>query len=169
MLEQFPAPFCTPRNLDTFLVPSAILRALQDTTRYSSGTLLDVRCGYVPYKSLVLASPIRATRYLGLDLERSTFEAKPDLRWDGNRIPLAENVVDCALAIEAFEHRASPEIIMGETLRVLKPCGLLFFTVPFLWPLHDVPHDKYCYTPFALERHPRSSRFMQIKLKALGG
>jgi SAM-dependent methyltransferase len=58
--------------------------------------------------------------------------------WDGNRIPLPGNVVDCALATEVFEHCSSPEIIMGETLRVLKPGGLLFFTVPFLWPLHDV-------------------------------
>jgi SAM-dependent methyltransferase len=138
MLEQFLAPSCTPTNLDIFLVPSAILRALQETTRHFSGTLLDVGCGYMPYKSLVLAPPSRATRYLGLDLERSSYEAKPDVRWDGDRIPLAENVVDRALATEVFEHCPSPEIIMGETLRVLKPGGLLFFTVPFLWPLHDV-------------------------------
>ena len=138
MLEQFLAPSCTPRNLDIFLVHSAIPRALQDTTRYFSGTLLDVGYGYMPYKSLVLAPPSRATRYVGLDLERSTYEAKPDLLWDGNRIPLPEHAVDCALATEVFEHCSSPEIIMGETLRVLKPGGLLFFTVPFLWPLHDV-------------------------------
>jgi SAM-dependent methyltransferase len=128
MLEQFLAPSCAPRNLDIFLVRSAILRALQDTTRYFSWTLLDVGCGHMPYKSLVLAPPSRATRYLGLDLERSTFEAKPDLHWDGNRDPLAENVVDCALATEVFEHCSSPEIIIGEILRVLKPGGLLFFT-----------------------------------------
>jgi SAM-dependent methyltransferase len=138
MLEQFLAPSCTPTNLAIFPVRSAILRALQETTRHFSGTLLDVGCGDMPYKSLVLAPPSRATRYLGLDLERSTSEAQPDLRWDGDRIPLAEDVVDCALATEVFEHCPSPEIIMGETLRVLKPGGLLFFTVPFLWPLHDV-------------------------------
>jgi hypothetical protein len=61
MLEQFLAPSCTPRNLDIFLVRSAILRALQDTAQYFSGTLLDVGCGYMPYKSLVLAPPSRAT------------------------------------------------------------------------------------------------------------
>jgi hypothetical protein len=32
ILEQFLAPSCTPMNLDIFLVRSAILRALQDTT-----------------------------------------------------------------------------------------------------------------------------------------
>jgi hypothetical protein len=52
---------------------------------------------------------------------------------------------------------------------MLKPGSLLFFTVSFLWPLHDVPRDAYRYTPFALERHLRNSGFAQIKLKALGG
>jgi SAM-dependent methyltransferase len=169
MLEQYLAPSCTPMNLDIFLVRSAILQALQDTAQYFSGTLLDVGCGHMPYKSLLLAPPSRATRYIGLDLERNTYKAKPDLLWGGNRIPLAENVVDCALATEVFEHCPSPEIVMGETLRVLKPGSLLFFTVPFLWPLHDVPHDEYRYTPFALERHLRNSGFTEIKLKALGG
>ena len=138
MLEQFLAPSCTPMNLAIFLVRSDILRALQDTTRYFSGTLLDVGCGHMPYKLLVLAPPSRATRYVGLALESSTYEAKPHLLWDGNRLPLPENVVDCALATEVFEHCPSPEIVMGETLRVLKPGSLLFFAVPFLWPLHDV-------------------------------
>jgi SAM-dependent methyltransferase len=167
MLEEFLTPSCTPRNLDLFLVRGGILGALQDTTPHFSGTLLDIDCGYMPYESLVLAPPSRVTRYL--DLESSTYEAKPGLLWDGDRIPLAGSVVDCALATEVFEHCSTPEVIMGETLRVLKPGGLLFFTVPFLWPLHDVPHGEYRYTPFALERHLRNSGFTQTKFKALGG
>ena len=58
---------------------------------------------------------------------------------------------------------------MREVLRVLRPEGLLFFTVPFLWPLHCVPHDEYRYTPFALKRHLDASGFEEIELKALGG
>ena len=46
---------------------------------------------------------------------------------------------------------------------------MLFFTVPFLYPLHDVPHDEYRYTPFALERHFRNAGFTRLELKALGG
>ena len=58
---------------------------------------------------------------------------------------------------------------MRETLRVLRPGGLLFFTVPFLWPLHDVPFDEYRYTPFALERHLQRAGFANVTLRALGG
>ena len=58
---------------------------------------------------------------------------------------------------------------MREVNRVLKPGGTLFFTEPFLWPLHEVPHDACRYTPFALERSLTNSGFKDVDLKALGG
>jgi hypothetical protein len=45
----------------------------------------------------------------------------------------------------------------------------LFATVPFLWPLHDVPFDEYRYTPFALERILRAAGFEHVEIRALGG
>lgn len=42
-------------------------------------------------------------------------------------------------------------------------------TVPFLWNLHEVPHDEYRYTPFSLERHLKNSGFSEIVLKPTGG
>jgi SAM-dependent methyltransferase len=150
-------------------VRSTILSALLETAPQLSGTLLDVGCGYMPYKSLVFKPPSSVTKYVGLDMESTIYTAKPDLLWDGRRIPLSENAVDCALATEVFEHCPNPEIVMHEAVRVLKPNGLLFFTVPFLWPLHDVPYDQYRYTPFALERHLKNAGFVQITMRALGG
>jgi len=51
----------------------------------------------------------------------------------------------------------------------LKPSGFLFLTVPFLWPLHEVPYDEHRYTPFSLKRHLAGSGFDDIDLKPLGG
>jgi SAM-dependent methyltransferase len=84
-------------------------------------------------------------------------------------IPLVDKSVESALATEVFEHCPEPEKVMREAFRVLKPGGLLFFTVPFLWPLHCVPYDEYRYTPFALQRHLQNSGFAEIRLKPLGG
>ena len=64
MIEEFLAPSCTSKKLDVFLIRLAILHDMQETARYFSGTLLDVGCGYMLYKSLVLSPPSRATRYL---------------------------------------------------------------------------------------------------------
>ena len=59
--------------------------------------------------------------------------------------------------------------VLAETARVLKPGGLLFFTVPFLWPVHNPPTDQYRFTPFALERHLGKAGFGNIEMQAFGG
>jgi len=77
--------------------------------------------------------------------------------------------IEDLIATEVFEHCPDPEIVMKEIWRVLKPGGILFFTVPFLWNLHETPHDEYRYTPFALKRHLIQSGFTEIEIQAMGG
>jgi SAM-dependent methyltransferase len=60
-------------------------------------------------------------------------------------------------------------VVLKEVYRVLKKDGIFFFTVPFLWNLHEVPHDEYRYTPFSLQRHLENSGFRDINIKATGG
>jgi SAM-dependent methyltransferase len=168
-LDEFLEPRASPLTLDSFGVRRAILRDLRSELPNLSGAVLDIGCGYMPYKSLLLAPPSRATRYIGLDLVTSLYTAQPDLAWDGRQIPLSEAAVDCAIATEVLEHCPAPEVVLRETLRVLRPGGRLFFTVPFLWPLHDVPYDEYRYTPFAVQRHLSSAGFVEIHLRPLGG
>lgn len=166
--REFLNPFCTSSTVDIFHDRSAILRALREQLPSLHGTLLDIGCGYMPYKPLVLAPPSGVTQYIGLDFKNNRYHP-PDLEWNGRQIPLENATVDCAMATEVFEHCPDPESLMRETWRVLKSGGLLFFTVPFLWPLHDVPHDEYRFTPFAIERHLSNAGFAGIKIKALGG
>jgi SAM-dependent methyltransferase len=59
--------------------------------------------------------------------------------------------------------------VLAEVHRVLKPGGSLLLTVPFLWPLHEVPHDLCRYTPFALRDLVESAGFQVKELRALGG
>ncbi len=166
--DDFTKPAFRAATLDKFIPRQAILSALLEQLPSFQGTVLDLGCGRMPYKGLVLAAPSRARQYIGMDLKDNIY-GKPDLAWDGRTIPLDSNSVECAMATEVFEHCPDPQNVMCEILRVLKPRGRLFFTVPFLWPLHDSPHDEYRFTPFALDRHLRNARFDQIKMKALGG
>jgi len=168
-LDSYLDPRCTSATLDSCIARRAILEALRGELAGFHGTVLDIGCGYMPYRSLVLAPPSRATRYIGLDLEGGPYHNSPDLFWDGRSIPMSDAEVDGALATEVLEHCPDPEAVLREACRVLKPGGLLFITVPFLWPLHDVPHDEYRYTPFALDRHLAAAGFCDVQLKALGG
>jgi 2-polyprenyl-3-methyl-5-hydroxy-6-metoxy-1,4-benzoquinol methylase len=161
-------PACAVHSLDTFVSRSSIFKSLSSHLSEFSGTLLDIGCGHMPYKKTLLSPPSRVQKYIGLDLADNVYR-RADLEWDGKDIPLNPGSIDCAVATEVFEHCPDPISVMQEIFRVLSPGGLLFFTVPFLWPLHDVPHDEYRYTPFALTRLLREAGFNDIKIQALGG
>lgn len=166
----FLSPILTSRQLDRYHVRTSILEALQAILGRFEGTLLDVGCGQMPYKTLLTKPPSRVTRYIGLDLESNPiYENQPDITWLEGRIPLDSNIIDCTICTEVLEHSPEPEAVLTEIHRVLKPGGLLFFTVPFLWPLHDVPYDEYRYTPFSLRRHLTASGFGDIEIRAMGG
>jgi len=165
---EFLEPPLRASNIYGFLARTAILRELKAALPRFQGTVLDIGCGHMPYRSLLLAAPSRAERYIGLDLPVNLYQ-KPELEWDGKTIPLGDSQVDCAVATELLEHCPDPAAVLREACRVLKPGGVIFFTVPFLWPLHCIPHDEHRYTPFALQRYLKTAGFGDIQLRALGG
>lgn len=156
-----------PSQLDRAVPRQATLRAVQRHAASLRGVVLDVGCGHQPYRSTLLDGT-GATAYIGLDLKPTIYTA-PDLVWDGVRAPVRDGGVDAAVATEVFEHVPDPAPVLQEIHRALVPGGTLFLTVPFLWPLHDVPYDEYRYTPFALERLLRGAGFESVEIRALGG
>lgn len=161
-------PKCTAKRIDTYIPRHALLKAVKRELANFHGTILDVGCGHMPYKPLLTQPGSRVTRYIGLDLPDTVY-AKADMIWDGKTIPLPNESVDSAMVTEVFEHCPEPEVVMKEVYRVLKPGGFMFFSVPFLWPLHCAPHDEYRYTPFSLRRHLANSGFSSIAIRAAGG
>jgi SAM-dependent methyltransferase len=166
--DPFLAPEPSLDRLHDYRLRSDILRALKAQLHNFSGTFLDVGCGRMPYKSLIIARPSRVERYIGADLEGYP-RGNPDLKFNGSELPLATASIDSAMATEVLEHCAEPEKLLSEISRVLKPGGFFFCTVPFLWPLHEVPNDHYRYTPCALRRLLLEAKFSGVQLKAHGG
>ena len=161
----------TNNNLDTYHIRTSILKYLTIHLPKFKGDLLDIGCGKMPYKGYVLDNS-EVTKYVGLDIDTAIVydqKIKPDFLWDGQVMPFNDNSFDCAFGTEVLEHCPNPEVILKEVNRVLKPGGVFFFTVPFLWNLHETPHDEYRYTPFALKRHLENSGFSSIEINATGG
>ncbi|HEY5464295.1 MAG TPA: methyltransferase domain-containing protein [Hanamia sp.] len=158
------------QNLDLYIIRSGILKAINFFLPVFKGNLLDIGCGKMPYKNYILQNS-GVTKYVGLDIENALeYDAsvKPDFTWDGIKMPFEDGQFETAFGTEVLEHCPRPEIILSEVNRMLKPGGVFFFTVPFLWPLHEVPHDEYRYTPFALKRLLEETGFVDIEIKPTG-
>lgn len=160
-------PVCRPSTLDSYGNVALLLRTVQRALPNFHGQVLDVGCGLMPYKSLILAAPSRAREVIGLDLANPNYQ--PDLIWEGTVIPLGDASVDCAMLTEVLEHCPEPAKVLTEVWRVLKPGGFLFLTVPVIWPMHDIPYDEYRYTPFALRRLLGEAGFPAPCISATGG
>lgn len=161
-------PSISPLNMDLYIIRCGIMTELKSALPKLSGTLLDVGCGFSPYKSLVLSPLTKVQKYIGLDLEDNTYQ-RPDLTWDGTRIPMETDSVDCVLMTEVLEHCPEPEQVLKEVNRVLKPSGVIFLTTPFIWPLHDTPWDYYRFTPYALKLLLTRAGFVGFTIKPIGG
>lgn len=154
--EDFLAPRCRPGRLHDYQLRRDIRDALLRQIPSFHGTLLDVGCGRMPYRALMTEPPSRVTKYIGLDVPGCP-HGTPDVVFDGNSIPLPDGSVDCAVATEVLEHSLDPRRTVAEVARVLRPGGTFFFTIPFFWPLHEVPYDYQRITPFALISYLRDA------------
>ncbi|MEY3573930.1 MAG: hypothetical protein RLZZ617_528 [Bacteroidota bacterium] len=124
-------------------------------SEFRGGSMLDFGCGAKPYQHL-----FDVKEYIGLDMENPGhphLTEEVDVFYDGKTIPFEAHRFDYALASEVLEHVFEPDRILGELHRVLKPGGLVLFTVPFVWNEHEMPYDyaRYSQGGFAalLERN----------------
>lgn len=170
-MNNFTHSSLTKENLDNFYIRKSILNAVEESMPYFRGRLLDVGCGKMPYRELIYEKSA-IEEYIGIDIENALeYDAhiKPDSVWDGKQIPFPDHSFNTLLATEVLEHCPDPNSILCEMYRVLKSEGVIFFTVPFLWPTHESPHDEYRYTPFALTRMLKEAGFVDIEIFIGGG
>ncbi|HVO73170.1 MAG TPA: glycosyltransferase [Ignavibacteriaceae bacterium] len=169
--DNFLNPQLVPENVDLYLIRKGIKESIIKNLSRFKGILLDLGCGEMPYKNFILNNQPAVTKYIGMDIRNEIYQKniKPDIYWDGINIPLRDESIDCTFATEVFEHVPYLDNLLRELHRVMKPGGRIFFTVPFLWPLHDIPNDEYRYTPFSLKRIFNAAGFSNTELGFLGG
>lgn len=149
-------------NNPHYLLRDGLSRHIEPFAKVVTGDILDFGCGSSPYKSLFEA----CESYTGVDIRESGHpkkDSKIDLYYDGSRLPLLNNRFDCVFSSEVLEHVPNVEEILGEINRVLKPKGLLVFTVPFAWEEHETPYDYARYTRDGLEQLLKKTNF-RVKL-----
>lgn len=131
-------------------IESAVTRILDttDSKCYPQATWIDMGCGTRPYEYL-----FENVKYLGVDVEESGRPGhmkKPDIYYDGNKLPFGEASIDGVLSTQVLEHVSNPAAYIMEAKRVLKPGGCLVMSVPFVWQEHEQPYDYFRFTSFGI-------------------
>lgn len=114
------------------------------------GTVIDLGCGTAPYKSDILET---GDAYIGVDWDRgfhdqSNVDVFADLTF---RLPFLDESADTIVLFQVIEHVPEPGLVLAECHRILRRGGALLITVPFMWRVHEAPHDYYRYTRHGLE------------------
>ena len=60
-----------------------------------------------------------------------------------NMTEVEDNSVDCVVTISTLEHVRYPQKVVAEIHRILKPGGIVYINVPFMFPFHADPDDYY--------------------------
>jgi 2-polyprenyl-3-methyl-5-hydroxy-6-metoxy-1,4-benzoquinol methylase len=136
--------------------------------QYARGRLVDLGCGKVPlygaYKPLVNSVTC-------VDWENSV-HVNPhlDVRTSlAERLPFDARAFDTIILSDVLEHVAEPSVLWDEMARILAPGGHLILNVPFLYCIHESPHDYYRYTSFALRRFAEMRGLTVSVLETVGG
>ena len=129
--------------------------------------ILDVGCGTKPYKNL-----FQRDDYIGIDINggfHSDSKKTIDKFYNGQNIPYNNNSFDIVISTQVFEHVEYPEKLLKEIFRVLKNGGILFLTMPFVWPEHEIPYDFRRLTRFEHKRILEQNNFKIISIKPTSG
>lgn len=118
---------------------------------YAHGTLADIGCGDGALRHQLPGS----VRYVGIDYPGTValgYEGSPDILADAACLPIATSSIDVVTLLDVLEHLRNPDKALSEIARILRPEGRCLIHVPFIYPLHDEPHDYQRWTRYGLQQ-----------------
>ena len=133
-----------------------------------NGRVVDLGCGTSPYKEDILR---QAEEYIGVDWQNSLHpQTNVDVFADlTQKLPFEDEYADTVTSFQVMEHLPEPAFFLSECYRILKPGGMLLLTVPFMWHVHEAPHDYFRYTRFGLEYLLKKQKFKNTHIQETTG
>ncbi|PRH83498.1 class I SAM-dependent methyltransferase [Arenimonas caeni] len=142
-------------------------RKAPGAVRVAQGVVLDIGAGDRWIERLV---PPEA-KYVALDYPRtalSLYGARPHILADAASLPVRSNSVDLVVCLEVIEHVRDPESLLREVSRVLRPNGRACLSMPFIYPVHDAPHDYQRWTRHGWERSIKLHGLESVQVEETG-
>lgn len=152
-------------RLNATLLAQAFSRAIP---LHCAGRLLDLGCGQVPLYGMYRP---HVQEICCIDWDSSAHSlTHVDMSCDLNEpLPLENESYDTILLSDVLEHIFEPRRLLAEMSRVLRPGGNLLMSVPFMYWIHEAPHDYFRYTEFALRRMAKERGMKVVVLEPIGG
>jgi SAM-dependent methyltransferase len=130
------------------------------------GRVVDLGCGDSPYRDIIL---LTAEDYVGVDHPNSKYKngfghVAADL---ANRLPFEDETFDTVVSFQVLDDLREPLFFLQECFRILKSGGCLFMTTPFMWKIHEAPHDYYRFTKYGLEYLLQKSKFERVSVEEI--
>lgn len=141
-------------------------KEIEFLTKYIKGITIDIGSGSQWYKDAVIK---KTNSYISLDypptskLYEETYGKKPHIYGDARKLCIKSSAIDTVLFLDVIEHIDDPEAALREINRILKDEGIFCFSVPFLYPLHDIPYDYRRWTVFGIQDMMKKNNFQIIE------
>lgn len=135
---------------------------------HASGRLADLGCGQVPLYGMYRD---KVTDVACIDWHGSLHGSlHVDMFADLNvPLDLEPDSFDTVIASDVIEHLHTPQALFSSAHRVLRHGGKLIIGVPFLYWIHEAPHDFHRYTRFALEKMTSDAGLVMISVASFAG
>jgi SAM-dependent methyltransferase len=136
--------------------------------RYAAGRLVDLGCGKAPLYGIYRG---KVDSVVCVDWGRSLHGTDfVDHEMDLNRpLAFADRLFDTVLATDVLEHIREPATFWSEMARICKVGGHVILGTPFLYWIHEYPHDYARYTKYSLISECQRNRLEILFLKEYGG
>jgi SAM-dependent methyltransferase len=162
-----PSEYHSNKKAYNWLIYDISDKWLEVYSKYYKGILVDLGCGEAPHKNYFLQY---VNQYIGVDWTNTLHNSKADIISDLNKeIVVEDNFADTIISLSVMEHLCEPQIFLNESYRILKKDGTIILGVPWMWWIHEAPHDYFRYTPYGLKYMFEKAGYKDIQVQPTTG
>jgi SAM-dependent methyltransferase len=131
------------RIVEFYLIRKRLEKILKSLDWNSAKRVLDLGCGDEPYYHKFIKNKL--VNIDNINAKKSNIIA------DACFLPVKSKSFDSVISVNSFYYFDNPFKASSEIARILKKGGKLILILPFFYPIHDVPTDKFRFTKYGLK------------------
>ena len=146
--------------LEFYIIKKRIYKYLASIPQKGNEKALDLGCGNAPYyhkfiKGKLICFDINKTKEI-------------DVIGDADFLPFKSNFFDKVISFNSLYYFKNPFNVVENVSRILKQHGKFILMLPFFYPIHDAPIDKYRFSEYGI-RSMLEKDFRIERLHVIGG